>query len=180
VNRRERIGGAIYVVVFFISGVFLSVWLLLLPELDVSHIFSRKDAIETKRERRVSFNRLQQEAVLLSDRLVQKISKYDPGVTAIYEKNDIQYDIDELYRQYEEKYVDVSMADSLSENRIRMQESNVSKKRYLVFLHMSDFYQMWFRDRQDLWCVKTNIELGKANLHECELGVGVENNTLRR
>lgn len=81
---------------FFIMGVGVAVWLLLSGS-DVSRVFSRKDAIEMKMQRQQSFNAMQEKTSGMCDLLVQKIESYDPGVNAVYEKNDIQYVINELY-----------------------------------------------------------------------------------
>jgi hypothetical protein len=157
VIRRERIGGAIYVLIFFLAGVALSAWLLL-SEDDVSQVFLRKDAIEMKMRRQQNFNDLQEEASSVCDLLAQNILKYDPGVNAVYEKNDIQYMINDLRGLYEE---------------------HMSDKRYMVFLHMSDFYQMWFNDREYLWSLNANKVYLKGNLEECELGLEKKNDKLR-
>jgi hypothetical protein len=153
VNRRERIGGAVYVLIFAIAGVFLSAWLLFSGS-DVARLFSAKDAIEMKMHRQQSFNTRQEETAALCEMLTQKISEYDPGVNAVYEKSDIQYLINELRARYEE---------------------NISDKRYLVFLHMSDFYQMWFNDRERLWSLTSNQIFLQGNLDECELGLEKKN-----
>lgn len=149
VNRRERIGGLIYVLFFFCAGMGLSVWLLL-SKSDMSRIFMRKDGIEMKMARQQSFRKAQEESTAVCDMLVEKILDYDPEVNALYEKNDIQYVINELHKIY---------------------EKNLHDKRYLVFLQMGDFYQVWFNDRQHLWSLNSNLEYIKNNLEECELGL---------
>lgn len=157
VNRRERIGGLIYVLFLFLGGIGLSVWLLL-SNSDMSRIFTRKDSIEMKMARQHSFRKAQEESTAVCDMLAQKISGYDPSVNALYEKNDIQYIINELRKVY---------------------ESNQHDKRYLVFLQAGDFYQMWFNDRQHLWSLNSNLEYLKNNLEECELGLEKKKETMK-
>lgn len=149
VNRRERIGGLIYVLLFFCAGVGLSAWLLL-SDSSVSRIFARKDSVQLKMERQQSFRKAQENSANVCDLLVERILAYDPGVNATYEKNDIQYIINELRRQYDDSKND---------------------KRYVAFLHTGDFYQMWFNDRQYLWSLGSNLSYLKSNLEECELGL---------
>lgn len=157
VNRRERIGGFIYVLLFFCTGVGLSVWLIF-SDSDPSRIFSRKDGVEIKMARQHSFRKAQEDNTAVCDMLVAKIAGYDPGVNALYEKNEIQYIINELRKNY---------------------ENNSHDKRYLVFLHMGDFYQMWFNDRQHLWSLNSNHDYLRGNLEECELGLEKKKETMK-
>jgi hypothetical protein len=157
VNRRERVGGAIYVLFFFALGVSVAL-VLLLRDGDVSRVFAKKDAIEMKMQRQQNFNSLQSTTADMCDLLVSKIEAYDPAVNAVYEKNDIQYVINELRREY---------------------ENNSGDKRYLVFLHMSDFYQMWFNDKQYLWSLNANLSYVSSNLDDCELGLEKKQDELK-
>lgn len=157
INLKERVSGLIYVLLFFCVGVICSAWLLL-RDSDLSGTFSRKDGVQLKMERRQSFRRAQAEGATVCDLLVKRISAYDAGVNASYEKNDIQYVINELRGWY---------------------EKNRHDKRYLTFLHMGDFYQLWFNDRQYLWSLKSNLDYLKSNLGECELGLEKRKEELR-
>lgn len=157
VNRRERIGGLLYVLFFFCAGIALSVWLLFSGD-NISRIFARKDTVQLKMERQQSFRKAQGESAAVCDLLVSRILAYDPGINASYEKNDIQYIINEIRKQYED---------------------NKHDKRYLAFLHLGDFYQMWFNDRQYLWSLKSNLGYLKNNLEECELGLNKKKEELK-
>ncbi len=150
INRNERIGGMVYVFLLFAAGVGMLAWLVL-SGTNVSRIFSRKDSVQIKMERQQSFRRVQEQNAGVCDLLTGRIVGYDPGVNAVYEKNDIQYIINEIRKLYED---------------------NRHDKRYIVFLHISDFYQMWFNDRQHLWSLGANLEYLKGNLEKCELGLG--------
>lgn len=149
VNRRERIGGYIYVILFFILGGGGCSWLLV-SQSDIRQIFSRKDIVGAKMERQQNFRREQEQAAVECDIIVEGIMRYDPGVNAVYEKNDIQFMINELKKNHDQNRLD---------------------KRYMVYLHSGDFYQMWFNDKQYLWSLQSNLTYLKQNLEECELGL---------
>ena len=149
VNRKERIGGLIYVLFFFFIGVGAGSWFLL-DQSDMTQIFSRKDLVNAKMKRQQDFRRGQERVNITCDIIAKSIEAYDPGVNAIYEKNDIQFMINELRKEFENNRLD---------------------RRYMVFLHMSDFYQMWFNDKQHLWSLESNLAYLKQNLEECELGL---------
>jgi len=157
VNRKERIGGLIYVLLFFIIGAGLCSWLLL-SQSDIRHVFSRKDIVSAKMKRQQDFKREQENVVVACDLIVERINNYDPEVNAVYEKNDIQFMINELRRNY---------------------EANRSDKRYMVYLHLGDFYQMWFNDKQYLWSLMSNHRYIKQNLDECELGLNKKKEELK-
>lgn len=149
INRGERIGGLIYVLLFFITGTALCCWLLL-SQNDMAHIFSRKNLVNTKMMRQNDFKHEQQSSLDNCKFIVEKINAYDPGVNAVYEKNDIQFMINELRKK---------------------SERNRSDRRYMVYTHLGDFYQMWFNDKQYLWSLQSNIDYLKKNLEDCELGL---------
>ncbi|MCC8036028.1 MAG: type VI secretion system transmembrane protein TssO [Rikenellaceae bacterium] len=149
VNRRERIGGLVYVLAIFCAGSGVLFWLVI-SQSNISEVFSRRNSVQLKLERQHNFRRIQQDKLPLCEELQQRILSYDPGVNAVYEKNDIQYMINDLRRGYEE---------------------NRQDKRYVTFLHMADFYQMWFNDRQHLWSLSSNLDYLRQNLEDCELGL---------
>lgn len=157
VNRRERIGGMIYVILFFIIGAAGCGWLLV-SQSDIRQVFSRKDVVDAKMARQQNFRREQGQAAADGDLIVERIRSYDPGVNAVYEKNDIQFLINEMKRGYDQNRTD---------------------KRYMVYLHSADFYQMWFNDKQYLWSLRTNLVNLRQNLEECELGLEKKQNELR-
>ncbi len=149
INRREQIGGFLYVLLFFTIGTALCCWLLL-AQSDMAHIFSRKDLVNTKMHRQNVFKEEQAASLENCQIIVQRIKNYDPGVNAVYEKNDIQFMINELRK---------------------IGEYNRSDRRYMVYIHLGDFYQMWFNDKQYLWSLESNIRYLKKNLEDCELGL---------
>ena len=152
VNRKERIGGLIYVLLLFVLGTGLCGWLLL-SQSDIKSVFTHKDIVSSKMKRQQVFKREQTNSVATCDLTIKSIEAYDPSIKAVYEKNDIQFMINELHKKY---------------------ELNRSDKRYMVYRHLGDFYQMWFNDRQYLWSLKSNVEYLKQNLADCELGLKVK------
>jgi hypothetical protein len=157
VNRRERIGGAIYVIMFFIVGAGLC-GLLLAAQSDIRQTFSRKNVVGAKMERQQNFRREQEASATECDLIVEGIRRYDPAVNAVYEKNDIQFLVNELKRRHDRNRLD---------------------KRYMVYLHLGDFYQMWFNDRQHLWSLTSNLSYIRRNLEDCEIGLEKKQNEIR-
>lgn len=158
VNRRERLGGLIYVLLFFLVGAGACSWLLL-AQSDMQQIFARKNLVSAKMNRQQTFSREQVKSSPDCDLIVTDIGKYDPGVNAVYEKNDIQFMINELQKHYED---------------------NRSDKRYRAYLHVGAMYQMWFNDRQYLWSLQANLSYIKQNLDDCELGLDKKQDALKK
>ena len=157
ISRNERIGGVIYVLLFFIMGVGLCSWLLV-SQNDIGHVFSRKDAVNAKMKRQQDFRREQENSMESCNIIVERIYTYNPGINAVYEKNDIQLIINEFRKNYEYHRMD---------------------KRYMAYLHLSDFYQVLFNDKQYLWSLRSNLQYVKNNLEECELGLRRRREELR-
>lgn len=157
VNHRERLGGIISVLLFFILGAGIGS-VLLIKGSDIGQVFSRKDHVSLKMKRRQDFRREQEQSLVICKRLEDQIAAYNPGINAAYEKNDIQFMINELNKKYEQNRTD---------------------KRYMVYLHLGEFYQMWFNDRQHLWSLNSNLAYIRRNLEECELGLGKKKEELR-
>jgi hypothetical protein len=84
------------------------------------------------------------------DLLYNKINVYDPGVNAVYEEDNIKFLVNELKNIYEKHPLDT---------------------RYKSFMHIANFYYMWYADKKTLWTLRTNIERFTKNLEECELGL---------
>ena len=84
------------------------------------------------------------------DSIYQKIQRFNPGVNAVYEENEVLYMINDLKRVYENRSWDT---------------------RYKSFLHVSEFYYMWFIDKKELWSKRDNIARFRKNLEECEIGL---------
>jgi len=130
----------------------------LLSQSDIEHVFSRKNVISAKMKRQQDFKREQENFVPTCEIIVDKIKNYDPGVNAVYEKDNIQFIISELHKKYEHNRMD---------------------KRYMVYLHLGDFYQMWFNDKQYLWSLQSNLASLQQNLENCELGLNEKKEKLK-
>lgn len=149
INRKERLGGLIYVALLFIMGMGICAWLLLAGS-DRSKIFSQKDLIVEKIDRQRDFRKAQEKCIPLCDSLAMRIEKFNPGINAVYEENDIKFIINEMKQQY---------------------ERNPWDKRYKAFYHLAGIYEIWFLDKRQLWSKRENILYFKKNIEECELGV---------
>lgn len=161
-NQREKIIGFIYVFLLFAVATTICCLLLFYYNSDF-RVFSQKDFVITKMDRIREYQDIQSNTYATVDSLYNKINRYNPGVNAIYEENDIKFMLNDLKNIYEKHPWD---------------------SRYKSFLHVSEFYSMWFVDKKDLWSKKDNIQRFKRNLEECEVGLTNKkndlNNSLRR
>ena len=155
-NQREKITGFIYVLLMFTVITFTCSFLLFYYNSDFL-AFTPKDFAISKMERIREYQDAQSKSSTMVDSLYKKISKYQPMVNAVYEENDIEYLINELKNVYERHSWDI---------------------RYKSFLHVSQFYSMWFIDKKELWYAKDNIVRLKQNLEECEIGLNTKKNDL--
>jgi hypothetical protein len=149
INKQERIGGVFYVLLLFCIGAGLCSWSLLSYSDSIS-VISRKNAVITKMERQSEFRQSQARFVIMCDSLVRQIDRYNFGINAIYEENDIKYLLNEIKQPFEKNPID---------------------RRYKVFDVLGSVYEMWFTDRKQLWSKKENVELFRRNLEQCELGL---------
>lgn len=148
-NQKERVMGFIYVFLIFI-GITTVCCLLIFYYNSDFRVFSQKDFAITKMERIKEFQDMQSRTSPTVDSLFKKISKYNPSVNAMYEENEIKLMINDLN----------SINDKYSWDT-----------RYKVFLHISEFYNMWFIDKKNLWSKKENIAKFKKDLEECQMGL---------
>jgi hypothetical protein len=155
-NQKEKITGFIYVILLFTVVTGACCLLLFYYNSDFL-VFSQKNFAISKMERIREYQHIQSRTMPVVDSLYHKISKYRPMVNAVYEENDIEFMINELKNIYEQHSWDV---------------------RYKSFLHVSQFYSMWFTDKKDLWYTKDNIARLRQNLEECEIGLNTKKNEL--
>lgn len=148
INLQERVGGFIYIMLLFCIGVGLCSWSLLSHN-DTSSIFLHKSTFISKMGRQSEFRRIQERYVSVADSLFNRIGRYNTGINAIYEDNDIKYIINDLIQQY---------------------EKNTWDKRYQLFYNLGNIYEMWFTDKKILQSKKENVEFLRQNLEECESG----------
>lgn len=155
-NQKEKIFGFIYVSIFFVFITSMCSWLIFYynPEF---RVMSQKDFAITKMSRIKEYQDLQTKYAPVADSLYSKIERFNPEVNAVYEENDINYMINVLKSVYEERSWDA---------------------RYKSFLHVSDFYYMWFIEKKELWSKKSNIGKFRKNLEECEIGLTNKKNEM--
>lgn len=155
-NQKEKIMGFIYVFLLFLLITFICCFLLFYNNSGF-RVFSQKNFVIQKMDRVRQFQSDQSDAMLMIDSLQTKIARYNPAVHAVYEENDILFMINDLKAVYEKQAWDT---------------------RYKPFLHLSEFYMMWFADKKDLWSKNENIKKFKQNLEECEIGLNSKKNEL--
>lgn len=161
-NQKEKVMGFIYVFLLFTSVTTICCLLLFYYNSDFKG-FSQKNFAIYKMDRIREYQEAQTKASVMVDSLYNKIGNYNPSIQAVYEENDIKFMINTLKNIYEERAWDV---------------------RYKSFYHISEFYEMWFIDKKDLWGKQENIRKFRKNLEECEVGLLKNkddlNNSLRR
>ncbi|MEN9917579.1 MAG: hypothetical protein RL662_15 [Bacteroidota bacterium] len=148
-NQKEKIFGFIYVFLIFIVVTAICSYLIFYYNPDF-RLSSQKDFAITKMNRIREYQDAQDTHISIMDSLYRKIEKFNPGVNAVYEENDILFMVNSLKNVYESKTWDT---------------------RYKSFLHVSDFYYMWFIDKKELWSKQSNINKFKKNLEICEIGL---------
>lgn len=155
-NQKERIIGFIYVFLTFALTTAICCLLLFYYNSDYTG-FSQKDFAIAKMERIKEYQDIQAQLNTSIDSLYNKIDRFNPSINAVYEENDIRFMINELRNEYEKHSWDI---------------------RYKSFLHVSDFYYMWFIDKKELWTKQDNVGRLRKNLEECEIGLSNKKNDL--
>lgn len=148
-NQKERIMGFFYVFILFLTITGICCFLFFYYSSDFK-LFSQKQFVIQKMERVRQFQTDQASAIVIIDSLYNKIDRYDPAIHAVYEENDIRFMLNDLKAVYEKQAWDT---------------------RYKPFLHISEFYNMWFSDKKDLWSRRENVVKFRQNLEECEVGL---------
>jgi hypothetical protein len=119
---------------------------------------TQKEFVIAKMDRIRQFQTVQSEQMIIVDSIFNKIKDFKPGVQASYEENDIKYYLNDIKSQYEKNSYD---------------------KRYKIFFQVSDFYDMWFADRKELWSKQQNVAGFKKNLEDCEIGLQKKTDELK-
>jgi hypothetical protein len=145
-NHKEKVMGFAYVLILFLS---ITAACCILLHLNFSSL-KQKDFMVGKMKRISQYRNDQRKAAATVDMLHNRIAGYDPGVNAVYEEDNIKFLVNELRDIYERHPLDT---------------------RYKSFLHIANFYYMWYADKKSLWTLTTNIEGFSKNLEECELGL---------
>lgn len=156
-SYRERNIGFLYVLILFMASTTICGILLFRYNTNFT-VFSQKGFVIKKMERIHTYRQIQAKEFIIMDSLNKRITAFDPGVTALYEEGDIKYLLNEMRSLYEKHTWD---------------------KRYKVFLHTADFYEMWFTDKKELWSKRENVSRFRFNLEECEIGLQKKKDELR-
>lgn len=157
VSERERYIGFIYVLLLF-AGITVTCGYFVFRASGTDKIFTDKMLVIRKMERQKEFRILQSAQIVAADSLFSRINRFEPGINASYEENDIKILINDLAKQW---------------------EGNRWDKRNKVFWHLAAVYEMWFADKKELWSRRDNIAKFKRNLEECELGLQKKENELK-
>lgn len=147
-NQREKMMGFVYV--FLLFSVTTTLCCLFLFNNSNKQTMTRKEFAIAKMSRVHEFQDIQGKRVSLVDSIYTKVADFDPGINATYKENDIKFYLNTVKSIYED---------------------NVYDERYKVFFQLSNFYNMWFADKKELWSKKQNIKRFRKNLEECEIGL---------
>lgn len=156
-NRREVVIGRAYVFLFFFVTAAICCLAIFLWNSDFK-TFEQKEYVKVKMNRIREFQKIQSDYQIITDSLYRKIRTFEPGIYAQYEEDEINYLINNMRNVY---------------------ERNSWDKRYKVFMHVADFYEMWLIDKKHLWSIRQNISMFKTNLEECEIGLQKKMDDLR-
>jgi hypothetical protein len=148
-NQKEKVMGFFYVLILFLAIASVCCTLLFVYNSNYSEL-KQKDFIVSKVNRSSEYRDAQKQAEPAIDLLFEKIANYDPGVNAVYEEDNIKFLVDELRDIYEKRSLDT---------------------RYKSFMHVANFYYMWYADKKTLWTLTANIRQFTKDLEECELGL---------
>jgi hypothetical protein len=148
-NQKEKIMGFAYVLILFMSVTSVSCMLLFMHNSNFN-LLRQRNFIVDKMKRVHEYQDIQKKSAATIDLLYSKIGAYEPGVNAVYEEDNIKFLVNELRNVYEHNSLDT---------------------RYKSFMHLANFYYMWYADKKTMWTLRTNIEIFTKNLEECELGL---------
>lgn len=148
IRRRDKVSAVVNILVIF--AVCTSVCLFFFFRNKDIDLGSRKSLIVKKAERQQVLRREQGNCLTQCDTLFGRIERFEPGVNASFEENDIKFLLNDLKEVY---------------------ERNAWDKRYKVFYHVAACYEMWFADKKVLWSKKVNIRNFIQDLEKCEIGL---------
>ncbi|MDR0714675.1 MAG: type VI secretion system transmembrane protein TssO [Bacteroidales bacterium] len=148
-NQKEKAMGFAYVLILFLVITSACCVMLFLYNSNYNEL-KQKDFIVSKVSRSSEYRDAQKKAEPTINLLYEKIAGYDPGVNAVYEEDNIKFLINELRDIYEKHPLDT---------------------RYKSFMHVANFYYMWYADKKTMWTLTTNVLQFTKDLEECELGL---------
>lgn len=148
-NQRERIIGFVYVSLLFVITTVICCICIFYYNFETKTASQKEFAI-SKMDRIKAFQTLQSEEQIIVDSIYIKIKEFNPGVSASYEENDIKFYLNDIKGIYEKNPYDT---------------------RYKVFTQVSNFYNLWFADKKEVWTKRQNISVFTKNLEACEIGL---------
>ena len=147
-NQREQVIDFIYVSLLFLAVTFVCCSILFYYT--ETRGSTQKEFVIAKMDRVRQFQDIQNRQIFIVDSIYNKIGGFNPGVNASYEENDIKFYLNDIKNIY---------------------ENNSHDERYKIFNQVSNFYNMWFSDKKELWSKHQNIVNFQKNLEECQIGL---------
>ncbi len=147
-NRREKTIGFVYVSILFLVATFACCWCLFYYTDNKNE--TRKEFVIAKMDRIRAFQSIQGDQMVIVDSIYNKIKGFNPGINASYEENDIKFYLNDIKSLY---------------------TNNSYDGRYKIFYQVSNFYNMWFADKKELWSKQQNIMKFQKNLEDCQIGL---------
>lgn len=148
-NQRERIVGFTYVSLLFVITTAICCLCIFYYNFETKTASQKEFAI-SKMDRIRAFQTLQSDELIIVDSIYNKIREFNPGVSASYEESDIKFYLNDMKGIYEKNPYDT---------------------RYKVFTQVSNFYNLWFADKKEVWTKRQNIAVFSKNLENCEIGL---------
>ena len=148
-NQKERIVGFTYVSLLFILTTALCCVCIFYYNFETKTTSQKEFAI-SKMDRIRAFQKLQSDEIIIVDSIYNKIKDFNPGISASYEENDIKFYLNDIKG---------------------ITEKNSYDTRYKVFAQVSNFYNLWFADKKEVWTKRQNIAVFTKNLESCEIGL---------
>ena len=147
IRKRAKISAMITVIFIFVVCTTTCLYFYLTKQ--TRNISSHKELIlrKTERQSRLLSDQLAQQK--FCDSLFMRIDRYNPGINASFEENDIKGLINDLRGIYEKNSNDI---------------------RYKIFYQTAQFYDMWFADKKVVWSKRANIDNFSRNLQQREMG----------
>lgn len=155
-NKKEKTIAFVYVSLLFVAITLSCCWCLTYYVDGKTE--TRKEFVIAKMDRIRDFQNIQDKQMIIVDSIYNKIKGFDPGLNASYEENDIKFYLNDIKKLYDDNNYD---------------------GRYKIFQQTSNFYNMWFADRKELWSKQQNIIRFRKNLEECQIGLDKKQNELK-
>lgn len=148
-NQKERVMGYLHISLLFILITGICCFCIFYYNSQTKKV-SQKEFVISKMDRIRAFQTLQSEEIIIVDSIYSKIKNFNPAISASYEESDIKFYLNEVKGIYAKNPYDT---------------------RYKVFAQVSNFYNLWFADKKEIWTKRQNIAVFSKNLENCEIGL---------